>query len=51
MCLKTAGWLMWTSTAAAEKERLRAKAASARSGASRSIGSNQEDVHLGGGAQ
>jgi hypothetical protein len=46
MCLKTAGWLMWSSTAAAEKERLRAKAESARSGAS-----NQEDVHVGGGAQ
>jgi hypothetical protein len=51
MGLETAGWLMWSSTAAAEKEHFRAKAVSVRSRASRSISSNQEDVRVDGGAQ
>ena len=36
-CLDTAGWLMRSSCAAAEKDRRRAKAANARNRASRSI--------------
>jgi hypothetical protein len=49
--VETAGWLMWSSTVATEKECLRAKAGSARGRAARSRSSNQEDVHVGEGAQ